>query len=135
MKAFPPTTANWTCPSEPVTVGAAEAVTPIITDDPDTFKALEPKVPIVTESSDLTSRIGNPEISFTDIKDPENESITENNWPCAPSTSNKASVGDAEPDLVITREPELIAKVAGDVADAPATVTEDVPTVNTGLLY
>jgi hypothetical protein len=60
-------------------VGAAEAVTPIITADPDTTSALEPKVPIVIVSSDLTSKIGNPEISFTDIKDPENESITENN--------------------------------------------------------
>ena len=68
-------------------------------------------------------------MSFTDIKDPWNESITENNCPCAPSTSNKASVVDAEPDLVIIKEPVLINNDAGDVFDTPVTVIDEVLTV------
>jgi hypothetical protein len=36
---------------------------------------------------------------------------------------------------VITKDPVLIAKVAGEVADAPVIVTEDVPNVKIGLLY
>jgi hypothetical protein len=50
-----------------------------LTLEPDTIKASAPKVPILTVSSENTFKIGIPEISFTANKDPERESVTENN--------------------------------------------------------
>ena len=46
---------------------------------PEIITAGAPYVPITTLSSENTSRIGNPEISFTDISEPDRVSITENN--------------------------------------------------------
>ena len=38
--------------------------------------------------SENTSRIGNPEISFTEYNDPDNESVIEKSSPCEPCTVN-----------------------------------------------
>ena len=44
--------------------------------------------PIFTVSSENTSKMGNPEISDTANKDPDKESVIENNCPWDPTTSN-----------------------------------------------
>jgi hypothetical protein len=46
---------------------------------PDTLMASLLNVPNLTESSDDTAKIGIPEISFTENRDPDNWSVTENN--------------------------------------------------------
>ena len=43
---------------------------------------------MVTVSSESTDRIGIPDISFTENKVPVKSSVTENNCPCEPCTSN-----------------------------------------------
>jgi hypothetical protein len=48
---------------------------------PDTFIASALKVPNLTESSDETCSIGKPDISFTENKEPERLSVTENSCP------------------------------------------------------
>ena len=49
--------------------------------DPETIKASVPKAPMLIVSLENTSRIGIPEISLTAKRDPESESVTENNCP------------------------------------------------------
>ena len=65
------------------------------TEDPVTIKPSAPNVPIFTVSSENTSKIGIPEISFTLNKDPDRLSVTENNLPKLPSTEN---IVEPEPD-------------------------------------
>ena len=55
-----------------------------LTVEPETVNAGAPYVPITTLSSENTSKIGKPETSFTDIKEPDKASVTENNWPWEP---------------------------------------------------
>ena len=48
---------------------------------PDTLIASALNVPSLTESLEETCSIGNPDISFTENREPESESVTENNCP------------------------------------------------------
>ena len=54
--------------------------------------------PIFTVSSENTSKMGNPEISDTANKDPDRESVIENNCPWDPTTSNRV-----EPEPLIVK--------------------------------
>jgi hypothetical protein len=58
------------------------------TSDPTTFIASAPNVPKFTWSFENTSRIGIPEMSLTENRDPDKLSTTENNLPLSPSTEN-----------------------------------------------
>ena len=59
-------------------------------------------VPILTVSSENTSKIGIPEISFTENKEPDNSSVNVKSVPCEPSMLNTV-----EPDLYICNEPVI----------------------------
>ena len=86
-------------PLEPATPAAAsEADTsvnpgiantpPIVVCEPLTVIASSLNEPIFTVSFENTSKIGKPEISDTANKDPDKESVIENNCPWDPTTSN-----------------------------------------------
>ena len=64
--------------------------------------------PIFTVSSENTSKIGNPEISDTANKDPDRESVIENNCPWDPTTSNRV---EPEP-LIVTVDAVTLFKAA-----------------------
>ena len=55
--------------------------------------------------SENTSSIGNPEISFTEYNDPDNESVIEKSSPCEPCTVN---TGCDEPEPYTVNEGPLI---------------------------
>jgi hypothetical protein len=59
-------------------------------------------VPILTVSSENTSKIGIPDISFTENKEPDNSSVTVKSVPCEPSMLNTV-----EPDLYMFNEPVI----------------------------
>ena len=62
-------------------------------------------VPILTVLSENASTTGIPEIVATLKSEPENESLTENNWPSEPCTSSTV-----EPEEAIVREPDTVAE-------------------------
>jgi len=64
---------------------------------PDTFIASALNVPNLTESSDETCSIGKPDISFTENKDPESKSVTENSCPWDPWISR---IVDPDPLMI-----------------------------------
>jgi len=64
---------------------------------PDTFIASALKVPNLTESSDETCSIGKPDISFTENKEPERLSVTENSCPWDPWISR---IVDPDPLMI-----------------------------------
>jgi hypothetical protein len=78
---------------------------------PVTTSVLLPNVPMTTLSSDDTSSIGSPEISFTDISTPVRESVMENNCPWEPCTSS--TVDPDESSVVVL--PEIIIEPDTDV--------------------
>jgi hypothetical protein len=73
-------------------------------DEPDTTNVSCPNVPITTLSSEDTSNIGSPLISFTDINTPVKLSVTENNCPCEPCISNTVLL----PDTVSFADGEVV---------------------------
>ena len=72
-------------------------------------KSLLPYFPATKRSSENTSRIGIPEISFTENKEPLNESSIWNSVPCVPSTRNLAKL-DVLYDLIISSLPVSVYK-------------------------
>ena len=70
-----------------------------------------------TSPEDDTSNNGNPDMSLTDITIPSNPSLTENNDPTVPSTSNIE-----EPEPLIFKDPDIAPDpVNGNAAEIPAT--------------
>ena len=81
--------------------------------------------------SENTSKIGKPEISFTEYKDPDNESVTENNSPWEPCMVN-TGCADPEPytvnvgPLLVPFDEERYARDAvRDVAEIPPKYAND----------
>ena len=70
--------------NEPVTVCTLDDIIPILTLLPDTISPSALNVPALTVLFEDTWSIGIPDISFTENREPDRLSVTENNCPIDP---------------------------------------------------